>query len=83
MWVEVGTQFAIQWRGFFVRLERHHGLSPDKPGHLWLLHLLFLQDINHDCSRFQHDWNHHPISGGGRNQTPLVNAYPVLLQSLC
>lgn len=72
MWVEVGTQFAIQWRAFFTRLERLHGLDPEKPGHLWLLHLLFLENINEDCLTFQNEWNNHSISGKGRNQTPLV-----------
>ncbi|KAG6376026.1 hypothetical protein JVT61DRAFT_1990 [Boletus reticuloceps] len=39
--------------------------------HQWLLHYLFLEDINNDCQQFQNDWNHHPISARGHNQTPL------------
>ncbi|KAI0686692.1 hypothetical protein C8T65DRAFT_590932 [Cerioporus squamosus] len=70
MWVEVGTQFCIYWRAFFTRLERRHGLDPSKPEHLWLLHLLFLDDINADCCSFQHEWNKHPVSGRGHNMTP-------------
>ncbi|TFK84420.1 hypothetical protein K466DRAFT_577313 [Polyporus arcularius HHB13444] len=70
MWVEVGTQFALRWRAFFTRLERRHRLDPEEPGHLWLLHMLFLDDINADCRAFQHEWNHHPISGIAKNQTP-------------
>lgn len=73
MWVEVGTQFAIQWRAFFTRLERCHRLVPDQPGHLWLIHVLFLEEINADCRSFQRDWNHHPLSGSGHNQSPLVS----------
>ncbi|KAJ7245205.1 hypothetical protein C8J57DRAFT_1438317 [Mycena rebaudengoi] len=49
LWVEVGTQFARRWRGFFTRLERMHGLDHDNPHHLWLLHYLFLDAINLDC----------------------------------
>lgn len=75
MWVEVGTQFGYRWRAFFTRLERRHGLDPEKPGHLWLLHLLFLDFINADCMMFKDEWNHHPLSGNGRNQTPLVRAW--------
>ena len=74
MWVEVGTQFCIYWRAFFTRLERRHGLDPSKPEHLWLIHLLFLDDINSDCQNFQRQWNKHPISGVGRNVTPQVRA---------
>ncbi|KAJ7488711.1 hypothetical protein B0H11DRAFT_1720371, partial [Mycena galericulata] len=71
LWVEVGSQFARPWRGFFLRLERLHRLDRDNPHHLWLLHKLFLPQLNEDCIEFQNDWNHHPISGKGRNQTPL------------
>ncbi|KAJ7458292.1 hypothetical protein B0H11DRAFT_1873258 [Mycena galericulata] len=70
LWVEVGTQFARQWRGFFLRLERLHRFDPDNPHHLWLLHYLFLGELNEDCNQFQDEWNHHPISGKGENQTP-------------
>jgi hypothetical protein len=69
----VGTQFARRWRAFFTLLERLHGLNPEKPEHLWLLHLLFLDDLNQDCNAFQDEWNHHPISGKQtRGQAPTV-----------
>ncbi|KAJ7747491.1 hypothetical protein B0H16DRAFT_921450 [Mycena metata] len=71
MWVEIGSQFARIWRGFFQRLERLHGLDPENPHHLWLLHYLFLDEINRDCEVFREHWNHHPISGKGKDQTPL------------
>ncbi|KAJ7737020.1 hypothetical protein B0H14DRAFT_3611897 [Mycena olivaceomarginata] len=63
LWVEVGTQFARRWRGFFTRLGRLHRLDRKNPGHLWLLHLLFLDEINHDCVEFQEEWNLHPLRG--------------------
>ncbi|KAK7061176.1 hypothetical protein R3P38DRAFT_2493838, partial [Favolaschia claudopus] len=53
MWVEVGTQFARQWRAFFTRLKDLHQLDRHNPGHLWLLHKLFLQSINDDCRQFK------------------------------
>ncbi|TFY76459.1 hypothetical protein EWM64_g7555 [Hericium alpestre] len=70
MWVEVGTQFARRWRAFFTKLEDIHHLNPDDPVHLWLLHRLFLADIDEDCQNFQQDWNHHPISGKAKDQSP-------------
>ncbi|KAJ7743027.1 hypothetical protein DFH07DRAFT_750030, partial [Mycena maculata] len=70
LWVEVGTQFARQWRGFFQRLERLHRFDPDDLHHLWLLHHIFLGELNEDCSKFQEEWNNHPISGKGENQSP-------------
>ncbi|KAJ7734734.1 hypothetical protein DFH07DRAFT_754295, partial [Mycena maculata] len=71
LWVEVGTQFARPWRAFFTRLERLHGLDHDSPHHLWLLHQLFLRDINTDCHDFQLEWNLHPLKGGqNKGQSP-------------
>ncbi|KAG1722056.1 hypothetical protein EDB19DRAFT_1646053, partial [Suillus lakei] len=69
-WVEVGTQFARMWRAFFYRLERLHGLDVSNAQHLWLLHELFLEQIKSDCHTFQAEWNVHPISGEGHDQSP-------------
>ncbi|KAG1908800.1 uncharacterized protein F5891DRAFT_937297 [Suillus fuscotomentosus] len=67
LWVEVGTQFAHRWRGFFTRLERLHKLDIDKPGHIWLLSVLFSSALNDDCQQFQQEWNSHPIRGSETN----------------
>ncbi|KAF7363701.1 hypothetical protein MSAN_01027800 [Mycena sanguinolenta] len=71
LWVEVGTQFAHRWRAFFTRLGRRHRLDRMNPGHLWLLHHLFLVEINDDCVEFQEEWNLHPLGGPStKNQSP-------------
>ncbi|KAJ3887249.1 hypothetical protein GG344DRAFT_56024 [Lentinula edodes] len=70
LWVEVGAQFARKWRAFFQRLESLHGLDIQNNAHLWLLHHLFLDEINEDCKQFCSDWNSHPISGMGHDQSP-------------
>ncbi|KAI1791268.1 hypothetical protein LXA43DRAFT_889400, partial [Ganoderma leucocontextum] len=67
LWVEVGRFFCREWRAFFTRLERLHGLDRSNPHHLWLLHILFLSLINNDCRAFQDSWNAHPISGPDTN----------------
>jgi hypothetical protein len=74
MWVEIGTQFARQWRAFFLWLEQYHHLNRTNASHLWLLQTLFLEHINQDCKRFRQDWNSHPLSGKGNggNQSPNV-----------
>lgn len=77
LWVDTGIQFVRHWRAFFARLEDIHLLDAHDPCHLWLLQLLFLDELNHDCHQFQQDWNHHPISKHGHNQTPLVCCMPV------
>ncbi|KAJ7639840.1 hypothetical protein DFH06DRAFT_1001840, partial [Mycena polygramma] len=78
LWVEVGSQFARCWRAFFYRLERLHGLDRTDPHHLWLVHFLFLDALNEDCAKFQEEWNTHPISGEGHDQSPNVsNLFPL------
>jgi hypothetical protein len=74
LWVDVGSQFLRRWRAFFARLEAMHGLQVDRPEHLWLLHQLFLGEINMDCAKFQIEWNHHGVSGPKtHDQTPSVS----------
>ena len=74
LWLESGCHFARAWRAFFTRLERLYSLDRDDPQHIWLLHSLFLDDIQHDCHDFQMHWNNHPLSGKGKNMSPLVSA---------
>lgn len=78
LWLEIGTQFARRWRAFFLRLEQYHHLDRSNPHHLWLLHTLFLENINYDCKEFQNDWNSHPLSGKGKggNQCPNIGLFP-------
>ena len=72
LWVDTGINFVCRWKAFFVHLEDIHYLDVGNPHHLWLLHFLFLGKLNDDCQQFQHDWNQHPISKRGHNQSPLV-----------
>jgi len=72
LWLESGRHFARGWRAFFTRLERLYFLDKDDPHHIWLLHTLFLEDIQNDCDEFQRHWNSHPLSGKGQNMSPLV-----------
>ncbi|KAJ6458266.1 hypothetical protein C8R45DRAFT_1110176 [Mycena sanguinolenta] len=69
LWIDVGTQFVRYWRAFFIRLELRHYLDVDKPEHLWLLHILFLDYINEDCAEFQANWNAHPMKTSS-NKSP-------------
>ncbi|KAI6004527.1 hypothetical protein F5J12DRAFT_722334 [Pisolithus orientalis] len=74
LWVKVGSQFARCWCAFFAQLECVHMLDIENPLHIWLLHTLFLNDINHDYQVFWEEWNCHPMDGAGtNNKSPLVN----------
>jgi len=72
LWAEVGSQFARLWRAFFLRLERLHFLDRSNPNHLFILHLLFLDNINNDCNDFKKNWNAHSISSAN-NKSPNVS----------
>ncbi|KAF8550006.1 hypothetical protein OG21DRAFT_1478686 [Imleria badia] len=63
----IKSQFVQQWRAFFTRLERLHGLDINKFRHIWLLQLLCLDAINQDCMEFQMEWNLHLIAGPTTN----------------
>ena len=82
MWVEIGTQFACQWRAFFCRLKAYHHLDQSNSHHLWLLHTLLLEQINQDCDQFRQNWNSHPISGKGKNQSPNVRLQLIPIMEL-
>lgn len=71
--MEVGRHFGRAWRGFFTRLGRLHNLDRDNAEHLWLLHVLFLNEIENDCDAFRVTWNKHPISDKGKNMSPDVS----------
>ena len=72
LWVEAGRHFARLWRGLFTRLERAHKLDRMDPEHIWVLRFLFMGEIQEDCDEFIRDWNSHPLSGRGKNRSPLV-----------
>lgn len=73
LWLEVGKRFGRLWRAFFLRLERLHGLDVENEHHLWLLHSLFLDEINADVDTFSREWARKPISGPGTHyQSPKV-----------
>jgi hypothetical protein len=50
-----------------------HRLERKNPVHRWLLHHLFLDEINADCEDFVRNWNAKPISGEkGKSESPAV-----------
>ncbi|EJT98990.1 hypothetical protein DACRYDRAFT_17674 [Dacryopinax primogenitus] len=71
MWVNVTNLFGQKWALFFLDLEANEGLNCHNNNHLWLLHWLFLQDINNNATRFQNEWNFHTMSLAEGNQHPV------------
>ena len=81
MWVEVTRDFGSKWKTFFYELEAECGLDPDVPGHIWLLHHLFLDAINQDAQQWASMWNEHKLQiKGGRRRSPREIFFTSLLQ---
>ena len=71
LWVDVTAMFGAKWSEFFTLLELHHGLNINNPNHIWLLHELFLHEVNRDADDFAIGWNHHVVQvTGGSHRTP-------------
>jgi hypothetical protein len=61
LWYNVTHGFGQKWKNFFIDLETHHGLNPQIPAHIWLLHCLFLDCINKDAQEWAAAWNAHKL----------------------
>jgi hypothetical protein len=61
MWVDMMQAFGRKWKLFFIKLEEFHGLVPTCNRHIWLLHHLFLNQINANAQDFVLAWNHHKM----------------------
>ena len=71
LWVDVTAQIGATWADHFQVLELRYGLNINNPNHIWLLHHLFLPEINSDLSMFAEGWNQHRIQiRGGPNRSP-------------
>lgn len=71
LWYDVTHGFGQKWKNFFIDLEMHHGLLPTNTAHIWLLHHLFLVQINADAQEWAHAWNSHTLQiRGERDRSP-------------
>jgi len=66
LWYDVTRGVTLKWKRFFLDLEVNHGLDPTNPHHIWLIHYLYLDDINADLCQWVRTWNHHRMSVEGR-----------------
>ncbi|KAF8337808.1 hypothetical protein F5887DRAFT_890337 [Amanita rubescens] len=71
LWVEVGRTIVAKWKPFFKSLEEFHGLRVDSAAHLWLIHHLFLHNLNNNIEEWAEDWNSHVMRlKGQKNRAP-------------
>ena len=50
----------------------HHGLNAEDGNHIWLLHHLFLGELNSELQAWAKGWNHHKMQlKGETNKSPM------------
>ncbi|KXN83492.1 hypothetical protein AN958_01349, partial [Leucoagaricus sp. SymC.cos] len=76
LWVDVKKGFVNKWQEFFLHLSTECGLVPEYPDHIWLLHHIFLDQINREAEEWRSMWNEHPLSipGVGNDSPALMYA---------
>lgn len=73
--MDVAKGYARKWAEFFRDLEKDHGLNVESPAHLWLLHYLFLSEVNKDAIDWAITWNNHGMRlprGERSGQSPII-----------
>ena len=58
----------MKWVRLFRTLEIHHGLDPEVPGHIWVVHHLFLPALNLELLAWAEAWNCHSLRIPGERQ---------------
>lgn len=71
LWFDFTQGVGAKWKLFFQELEYQADLNIDLPSHIWLLHYLFLDKLNHDIMDWANSWNNHRMSIPGEGtRTP-------------
>ncbi|KAJ7711570.1 hypothetical protein B0H16DRAFT_1343643, partial [Mycena metata] len=71
LWADITAQIGATWTDVFIILELYHGLNINSPYHIWLLHFLFLHQINKQLCFFMEAWNQYQIRiWDGPNRSP-------------
>lgn len=72
LWVDLVNDLSDKWKKFFQDLETHHGMNAEDGDHIWLLHHLFLEELNCELQEWAKGWNHHKMQlKGEANKSPM------------
>ncbi|KAJ7893017.1 hypothetical protein B0H13DRAFT_1719524 [Mycena leptocephala] len=84
LWADVTAQIGATWVDVFILLEVQHGLNINNVHHIWLLHYLFLHQINDQLRFFMESWNQHQIRiRDGPNRSPAdMFGFDMLVQGV-
>ncbi|KAK7696059.1 hypothetical protein QCA50_000700 [Cerrena zonata] len=65
LWVDFTRGIGKEWKIFFDTLESTAGLNVDSDEHIWLIHYLFLEELNAEILVWAEVWNNHKITTPG------------------
>lgn len=72
LWVDLVNDLSGKWKKCFQDLETHHGMNAEDGDHVWLLHHLFLEELNSELQEWAKGWNHHKMQLKGElNKSPM------------
>jgi hypothetical protein len=72
LWFDLVNDLSHKWQTFFQDLETHHGMNAEAGDHIWLLHYLFLEELNCKLDQWAQGWNHHKMQlKGEENKSPM------------
>ena len=72
LWFDLVNDLSHKWQSFFQDLETHHGMNAEAGDHIWLLHYLFLEELNCELDQWAKGWNHHKMQlKGEENKSPI------------
>jgi hypothetical protein len=69
LWYDLTQGIGAKWKTFFVDLEMGCGLRVDLDSHIWLLHHLFLHELNQEIWEWGETWNAHKLRIRNERQT--------------
>lgn len=72
LWFDLVNDLSQKWKVFFQDLETHHRMNAEAGDHIWLLHYLFLEELNCELKQWAKGWNHHKMQlKGEENKSPM------------
>jgi len=61
LWRDLKLGLGAKWKELFQTLEFYDALDHNSDAHIWLLHYLFLNDLNHELQEWAGSWNKHVL----------------------
>ena len=75
LWFDLVNDLSHKWKTFFQDLETRHGMNAEAGNHIWLLHFLFLDELNSKLKQWAKGWNHLKMQLKGEENKSLMEMF--------